>query len=683
KYDGTAPLGTVNSLHTTARRPGISGTTNEKVNGISITVNGMTMSAQISNERTSWSLLGTQYTSDLPDGTYDVVARFTDDAGNTGQDTTVDELIVDNSQPLLTLSANPEVTNKKPFPITLTANKPINQPALDDFTITNGSATGVTKVDDQTYTIDISATAEGDVTIQVPEAALTDTAGNPNRASNTIVVVYDVSSPTAVISGSTSKARGVFGVGITISEKAGIGLTADDFVVENGAASKLTHSVDYQYGLTITPASDGPVRIHLPAGAFTDEASNGNLISNTFEQIVDSTAPGIPTVKEQVVTNRRPTIEGTYDIANTDRLVIGIGKRVFSTTDLAPIIVLDNGKWSIDFSKTSISFEYGVYDIYATAYDDAGNPANDTTHDELVIDSPYGSDISGTVDALKTADKTPELTGTVNRQNATNTVKIGNETYEAINNKDGSWTLPNGTIKEDLENGTYEVSLTLVDDLDEGTDTTKNELTVDDMAPSGTLTRIITELGSPRLYGTVDQIGTEVTVELYGKTYYGKSTGDYSWEIPMNTIEPPLQPGKHLATITLKNPLGKEAFTVVRSAITVLGAVSKEPSPMTPQDNESFVPSIVRPEAPKPDIVETPKVVQPDQPIAAAPRPVKAKATAKKSSIPASIIALCVTAALGTVGGLFYIVAWKKRRKKEDEKDKDGKPENDGLDFGM
>ena len=54
------------------------------------------------------------------------------------------------------------------------------------------------------------------------------------------------------------------------------------------------------------------------------------------------------------------------------------------------------------------------------------------------------------VNALTTNDTTPALSGTVSDATATVTVRVAGTYYTAINNGDGTWTLPKGAIVSPL-----------------------------------------------------------------------------------------------------------------------------------------------------------------------------------------------------------------------------------------
>ena len=83
-----------------------------------------------------------------------------------------------------------------------------------------------------------------------------------------------------------------------------------------------------------------------------------------------------------------------------------------------------------------------------------------------------------TVAPLTTADSTPELTGTVDDPQATVTATVGGNAYPAVNNGDGTWTLPDDTISPPLGGGTYDVQVEAVNAGGTGTDATTDELRI-------------------------------------------------------------------------------------------------------------------------------------------------------------------------------------------------------------
>ncbi|MCY2929537.1 MAG: metallophosphoesterase [Planctomycetota bacterium] len=84
-----------------------------------------------------------------------------------------------------------------------------------------------------------------------------------------------------------------------------------------------------------------------------------------------------------------------------------------------------------------------------------------------------------TVTPKATNDTTPSLAGTVDDPTATISVTVGGHTYSAVNNGNGTWTLPDNTISPALTRGAYNVQVTGRDAAGNvGADATTGELTV-------------------------------------------------------------------------------------------------------------------------------------------------------------------------------------------------------------
>ena len=89
------------------------------------------------------------------------------------------------------------------------------------------------------------------------------------------------------------------------------------------------------------------------------------------------------------------------------------------------------------------------------------------------------------VNPLATNDTAPALSGSVSSPNLTVGVRIAGTYYTAINNGDGTWTLPKGEIISPLAAGTYDVMAFAVDSLGHSAfDTTANELVIDTVSPT-------------------------------------------------------------------------------------------------------------------------------------------------------------------------------------------------------
>jgi hypothetical protein len=90
--DTSAPVVTVNMLSTIDSMPALSGTVDSSAS-VLVTINGNSFVA-INNGDGTWNLAGNAIAPALVGGTYDVVVAAVDEAGNTGYDSTSDELTI-------------------------------------------------------------------------------------------------------------------------------------------------------------------------------------------------------------------------------------------------------------------------------------------------------------------------------------------------------------------------------------------------------------------------------------------------------------------------------------------------------------------------------------------------------------------------------------------------------------
>lgn len=152
--------------------------------------------------------------------------------------------------------------------------------------------------------------------------------------------------------------------------------------------------------------------------------------------------------------NTSPALSGRYEPLNT---------KVFATVDGTVYDAVENpdGSWDIAAGTISPDLAEGSYDIYIEQQD-ASNVVvySHNFVGALVIDTtaPLGS--TSTTDS---DSRSPEISGATNDSESDITVTVNDNTYDAINNGDGTWTLPAGTISPELANGTYQVVTTITD----------------------------------------------------------------------------------------------------------------------------------------------------------------------------------------------------------------------------
>ncbi|GAF93736.1 unnamed protein product, partial [marine sediment metagenome] len=174
------------------------------------------------------------------------------------------------------------------------------------------------------------------------------------------------------------------------------------------------------------------------------------------------------------------------------------------------------------------------------------------------------------MDTLLTDDNTPALTGTVSDPDAVISVTIAGNTYGAVNNGDGTWTLADDTISPALSDGTYDVQASATDLAGNvGTDATTDELTVDTTAPVVTVDTLLTNDNTPELTGTVSDPAAAIEVTVDGNVYAAVNNGDGTWTLADNTISPALADGTYDVSATATDSSGNVGTDATTDELTV------------------------------------------------------------------------------------------------------------------
>ena len=198
--------------------------------------------------------------------------------------------------------------------------------------------------------------------------------------------------------------------------------TADD------AGNQATGTVSKQY-VVDTDVVARPATPHLDPSSDTG-ASNTDNITSTLT----------PTIVDFVCARAGDTLK-LYDNGVLFKTIVCTSAGTHSVTMNPP---LSEGTHAITYTTTTSS----------------GNVSEPSHPLSLVIDTTAPT---GSLTTRKTSDQTPALTGNVDDPHATITVKIGGVTYNAINNGDGTWTLPDNSIAPALAEGDHDITITFTD----------------------------------------------------------------------------------------------------------------------------------------------------------------------------------------------------------------------------
>ncbi len=237
---------------------------------------------------------GLEYTlevSAILNGTVKVTlpaGAVTDNSLNDNEES-ITSWLFDNTGPVITFDTGiPGATNQPSITLGMSFNEEVFGMELGDLVVTNGSAANLIEVTPNLeYTVEITATVEGEVTVELPATTVSDITGNDNTSGSTSWE-YDGTAPVAVldagVSGSTTEQTVT--VAVNFSETIE-GLIITDFSATNGNISNLiVVTAGTAYTIDLTAVAGGVVSLELPAGSVTDEAGNENAaasVSYTWE----------------------------------------------------------------------------------------------------------------------------------------------------------------------------------------------------------------------------------------------------------------------------------------------------------------------------------------------------------------------------------------------------------------
>jgi hypothetical protein len=264
---------------------------------------------------------------------------------------------VDLTAPTVTLNTPvlaPTYVNTNPITVTATFNEPVTGVDIADFVVTNGTTSNFVAVNPTTYTVDITPTADGAITIDLPASAAQDLATNQNTAAMQIIVNYDGTAPTLTFSVEPPALTNDNTLDFTfVDADATSGVSSCKISVDGGP------SVACASPFATPVLGDGP---HTVTFSVIDNATNALVVVKNVT--VDTTAPllvQVTPVPTPTFTNEaRPY---TYESSEAGTAVLGGGC---------------TGSGSALFGMNTIgmgALTSGTYNCTIVVTDAAGNPS--------------------------------------------------------------------------------------------------------------------------------------------------------------------------------------------------------------------------------------------------------------------------------------------------------------------
>lgn len=298
--DQADPSVTVASLTTNDTTPQLSGTVSDGGSGVSslqVVVDGQTC--------TGVNIVGGNWTANVPSalssGAYNVAATATDNAGNTGNDGTSNELTIDLGKPSRS-SENPTAgsTVANLTSIDVTFDETVTGVETGDLTVNGSGATLSGGTGAGPYTFTFSQPADGTVNVSLVVGGIEDLAGNTIDVDNW---TYDLNAAnltatlmSLVVSNGGDTAQSSVPFEIYFSEPVS-GLASGDFSVTNCSVNSLSSGDDQNWSFNVVP-SGSAVSISLPADKCVDAATGtkDNQASNVYTFTFDNVPPTVSDV---------------------------------------------------------------------------------------------------------------------------------------------------------------------------------------------------------------------------------------------------------------------------------------------------------------------------------------------------------------------------------------------------
>lgn len=311
---------------------------------------------------------------------------------------------IDEAPDATITSALSPSTSVSPIPVTITFNEDVTGFDISDLTgnVTNGTLSNFNATSASVYTVDITPTADGTVTLQVPANAATDSGANGNNASSVFSIEYDAAAfvlPSMVI-GAPDLAltnTGPVNFVVTYSNADTVDLDANQVnIISTGTAAAVASVTN---GTTTTPTvtlssitGDGTLAISLDADTARNGVGAALASANSSVFNVDNVAPDVAiTSSAPDPTNASFSVTMTFTeaVADFDSSDITLGNANLSNFSggasvyTATIIPVADGLVTVDIAT-------GV------AHDAAGNDNTAATQFSLTYDAtaPSGYNVS-------------------------------------------------------------------------------------------------------------------------------------------------------------------------------------------------------------------------------------------------------------------------------------------------
>ncbi len=436
----------------------------------------------------TWTLLVT-----LDEGANTFTASSTDTIGNTGTSEAV-IITLDTVRPGVTITStsgsNGDTISDRALSYTAIFTEAVNGFDEGDITVTGTASldspavTSFSATDSRTYTFNVEATSDGNVTVSIAADVAQDIAGNGNDASNAYTLTIDSTAPGVSI---TSTPQSVNTESFTLTGTAEAGSTVEVFQ-NGGSIGTTTATANGAWTITVT-LTEG-------VNTFTATATDDNDNTGTSGEVIitlDSTPPTVlissasgddgGTANTRTLSYTAIFTEAVSGFNEGDITVTGtaISGSATATVISGFSASADNSTFTFNV-VTTVDGSVTVSIAAESAHDIAGNGNTASNNHSLTIDStaPTVSITTNTPQSVNTESFT--LTGGADAGSTVEVFQNGG-TIGTTTATNGSWT-----ITVTLTEGVNTLTATATDDNDNRGTSGAVIITLDTVRPGVTIT---------------------------------------------------------------------------------------------------------------------------------------------------------------------------------------------------
>ena len=255
------------------------------------------VNANISNFSSVSSAVYTATVTPIAEGsvTLDVLAGVaSDNANNVNVGATEFQATYDVTKPTVSISSTiAGAATNGAFTVTFTFSEDVAGFTLSDVSAGNASVSNFSASSASVYTVTITPTSNGAVTVDVPADIAQDSASNDSVAATQFITTYDTSVPTVTITSNvTGDANSAFTATFTFNENV-TGFTLADISSSNAIVTNFSANSASVYSATVSPVSDGVVAINVAGNVAQDVAGNNNVAATQFTATYDTNSPTV------------------------------------------------------------------------------------------------------------------------------------------------------------------------------------------------------------------------------------------------------------------------------------------------------------------------------------------------------------------------------------------------------